>query len=102
MCINVPSHTSYKWTRHAVLVITGLEATATFIIVVTVIASGQVSSEEALSRSLGWAILSIDGLPFLTMTVPALLLAVLNRYLHFALVLSVLMIPAVWVFRQYA
>ncbi len=72
------------------------------IIVVRVAASGQLNSGEALARSLGWAILAIYGLPFLCLAVPALLLAAFNRYLPIALVLSVLVIPAVWIFAWYA
>src|ERR1700722_4220214 len=72
------------------------------VIVVTVVAGGQLSSGEALSRSLGWALLTIYGLPYRSMAVPALLLAALNRYLPIALVLSLLVIPAVWLFVRYA
>jgi hypothetical protein len=88
--------------RRAVLVLTGLESLAMLAIVVIVVAGGQLSSGEALSRSLGWALLEIYGLPYLCMTVPALLLAALNRYLPVALALSLLVLPAVWLFLTYA
>jgi hypothetical protein len=88
--------------RRAVLVLTGLESLAMLAIVVIVVASGQLSSGEALSRSLGWALLAIYGLPYLCLTVPALLLAVLNRHLPVALALSLLVPPAVWLFVTYA
>ena len=88
--------------RRAVLVLTGLESLAMLAIVAIVVASGQLSSGEALSRSLGWALLEIYGLPYLCMTVPALLLAALNRHLPVALALSLLVIPAVWLFVRYA
>jgi hypothetical protein len=100
MGANVPGQIGPKWIRLAVLVLTGLESLAMLVIVVVV--SPQLGSGEALSRSLGWAILAIYGLPYLTMAVPALLLAVLNRHLPIALVLSLLVIPAVWLFVQYA
>jgi hypothetical protein len=88
--------------RRAVLVLTGLESLAMLAIVVIVLASGQLGSGEALSRSLGWALLEIYGLPYLCMTVPALLLAALNRHLPVALALSLLVLPAVWLFVTYA
>ena len=102
MGTNVPGKIGPKWTRRAVLVVVGLESIAMLVIVVTVVASGQLSSGEALSRSLGWALLTIYGLPYLSLAVPALLLAALNRYLPIALVLSLLVIPAVWLFVRYA
>jgi hypothetical protein len=51
---------------------------------------------------LGWALLEIYGLPYLAMTVPAVLLVALNRWLSVALALSLLAIPATWLFVQYA
>jgi hypothetical protein len=99
---DVPSPIGPKWTRRAVLVIVGLESIAVLVIMVTVVASGQLSSGEALSRSLGWAILTIYGLPYVSLAIPALLLAVLNRHLPIALVLSLLVVPAVWLFGWYA
>lgn len=102
MGLDVSSQSGPNWTRLAVLVLSGLESVAMLVIVVTVVGSGQLSSGEALSRSLGWALLAIYGLPYLTMALPALLLAILNRYLPMALALSLLVIPAVWLFVRYA
>jgi hypothetical protein len=91
-----------KWIRGAVLVIGGVQSMAMFAIAAMVVASGQLSSGEALSRSLGWAILEIYGLPYLILAVPALLLVALNRYLPVALALSLMVVPAVWLFLRYA
>jgi hypothetical protein len=102
MGLDVSSQSGPNWTRRAVLVLAGLESVAMLVIVVTVVGGGQLSSGEALSRSLGWALLTIYGLPYLTMALPALLLAILNRYLPIALALSLLVIPAVWLFVRYA
>jgi hypothetical protein len=85
-----------------VLIIAGLESVAMLGIIVIVVSSGQLRSGEALSRSLGWAILGIYGLPYLILAMPALLLAALNRYLPIALALSLLAIPAVWLVLRYA
>jgi hypothetical protein len=102
MGLDVSSRSGPNWTRRVVLVLAGLESVAMLVIVVTVVGSGQLSSGEALSRSLGWALLAIYGLPYLTMALPALLLAILNRFLPIALALSLLVIPAVWLFVRYA
>jgi hypothetical protein len=102
MGTGVPAQNGPNWTRRAVLLIAGLESIAMLVIVVTVIGSGQLSSGEALSRSLGWALLAIYGLPYLVLAVPALLLAALNRLLSVALALSLLVFPAVWLFVRYA
>jgi hypothetical protein len=91
-----------RWIRRAVLVMAGLESIAMFAIVVIVVSSGQLSSGETFSRSLGWAILAIYGLPYLIMALPALLLAALNRQLPVALAFSLLVFPAVWLFWRYA
>jgi hypothetical protein len=99
---NIPRSVGPNWTRRAVLVLAGLETLAMFVIVAVVVGSGQLSSGEALSRSLGSALLAIYGLPYLFMGVPALLLAALNRHLLIALVLSLLVVPAVLLFVRYA
>jgi hypothetical protein len=78
-----------------VLVIVGCETLAMAVIAVSVVGEGQLSSGEALSRSLGWAILAIYGLPYLCLALPALLLAALNRHLSIALALCLLAFPAV-------
>jgi hypothetical protein len=85
-----------------VLLIGGLESMAMLVIAAMVVASGQLRSGEALSRSLGWAVLEIYGLPYLVLAVPALLLAALNRCLPIALALSLMVVPAVWLFLRYA
>jgi hypothetical protein len=85
-----------------VLVIGGIQSMAMFAIAAMVVASGQLSSGEPLSRSLGWAILEIYGLPYVILAVPALLLVALNRYLPVALALSLMVVPAVWLFLRYA
>jgi hypothetical protein len=99
---DVPSKIGPNWTRRAVVAIAGLESMAMLVIVVTLVGSGQLSSGEALSRSLGGALLAIYGLPYLGLAVPALLLAALNRHLPIALALSLLVIPTVWLFVRYA
>lgn len=100
MGADVPGRIGPKWIRRAVFVLTGLESMA--MLVIAGVVSPQLGSGEALSRSLGWAILAIYGLPYLGLAVPALLLAALNRHLPIALVLSLLVIPAAWLFVQYA
>jgi hypothetical protein len=99
---DVPAQSGRKWLRRAVLLIAGLESMAILVLVVMVIGSGQLRSGEQLSRELGWAILEIYGLPYLSLAVPALLLAALNRYLPVALALCLLVVPAIWVFLRYA
>jgi hypothetical protein len=98
----LPNRRASKWMRGAVLVIVGLESAVMFVIVANVVGSGALSSSEALSRTLARAVLTIYGLPYLSLTVPALLLAALNRHLPIALALSLLVIPAVWLFFRYA
>ena len=97
-----PRRAGARWIRAAVLVVGGLESMAMFVIAATVVSGGQLRSGEALSRSLGWAVLEIYGLPYLILAVPALLLAALNRLLPVALALSLMVVPAVWLFLRYA
>jgi hypothetical protein len=99
---DIPSQSGPNWTRLAVFVIAGLESMAMLAFVVMLVGSGELRSGEALSRSLGWAILTIYGLPYVTLAVPALLLAALNRLLPLAIALSLLVIPAIWLFMRYA
>jgi hypothetical protein len=99
---DVPAQSGPNWLRRAVLLIAGLESIAMLILVVTVVGSGQLRSGEQLARELGWAVLEIYGLPYLSLAVPALLLAALNRHLPVALALSLLVFPAVWLFVRYA
>jgi hypothetical protein len=98
----VSAQSKPNWLRRAVLLIAGLESIAMLILVVAVVGSGQLRSGEQLARELGWAVLEIYGLPYLSLAVPALLLAALNRYLPVALALSLLLFPAVWLFVRYA
>ena len=91
-----------NWLRRAVLLIAGLESTAMLILVVAVVGGGQLRSGEQLARELGWAVLEIYGLPYVSLAVPALLLAALNRHLPVALALSLLVFPAVWLLVRYA
>jgi hypothetical protein len=99
---DVPAYSRPNWLRRAVLLIAGLESIAMLILVVAVVGSGQLRSGEQLARELGWAVLEIYGLPYLSLAAPALLLAALNRYLPVALALSLLVFPAVWLFVRYA
>jgi hypothetical protein len=99
---DLPAQSAPNWMRRAVLAIVGVETMGMLFIVVTVVGGGQLTSGEALSRSLGWAILTIYGLPYLALAAPALLLAALNRLVPVALVLSLLVIPAVWLFVRNA
>jgi hypothetical protein len=98
----VPAQSGPNWLRRAVLLIAGLESMAMLILVLTVVGSGQLRASEQLARELGWAVLEIYGLPYLSLAVPALLLAALNRYLPVALAFSLLMFPAIWLFVRYA
>ena len=82
--------------RLVVLTIAGIETIAAFGIGAMVIAGGALNSGEQLSRSIGWAIISIVGLPLLCTTAPALLLATLNRNLRLALALSLFFFPVLW------
>lgn len=102
MGTDLPAQSGPNWLRRAVLLIAGLESMAMLIVLMAVVVSGQLRSGEQLSRELGWAILEIYGLPYLSLTVPALLLAGLNRYLPVALALCLLVIPAIWLFVRYA
>jgi hypothetical protein len=96
----VPAQSRPNWLRRAVLLIAGLESMGMLVLVVMV--SGQLRASEQLARELGWAILEIYGLPYLSLAVPALLLAALNRFLPIALALSLLVVPAIWLFVRYA
>jgi hypothetical protein len=98
----VSAQSGPNWLRRAVLLIAGLESIAMLILLVAVVGSGQLRSGEQLARELGRAVLEIYGLPYMSLAVPALLLAALNRYLPVALALSLLVFPAVWLFVRYA
>ena len=93
MAAMVPVANRRKWLRLAVFGLGGLEAAALLVVLAMVLGSGQLTSGEALSRSIGWAILAIYGLPCAARVGPALVLAVLDRRLWLALALCVLVIP---------
>lgn len=63
------------------------------VVIGIVIASVQLFSGEQLSRELAWASIMAFGLPYLTFVVPAVILAIVNRYLVLALGLCVLSLP---------
>ena len=67
-------------------------ATLLLLIILT-IASGQLSSNEQLSRNLSWALIFIYGVPFFACVLPAVLLAAFNRWLPLAATLCALSIP---------
>jgi hypothetical protein len=98
----VSAQSGPNWLRRAVLLIAGLESMAMLVLAVTVVGSGQLRASEQLARELGWAVLEIYGLPYLSLAAPALLLAALNRYLLVALALCLLVFPAIWLFVRYA
>ena len=89
-----------RW-RLATFAVVGLETLLMIGLLIMVAGSGQLSSGEALSRSLGWAILAIYGLPYLIFVVPALVLAVLNRWPLLAFILSLLPAPALYLASQF-
>ena len=91
-----------RWLRPITLVIVGLQSIGMLAILWGVLSSGQLTSGEALSRSLGLALLEIYGLPYVCLSVPALVLALFNRYLPAALALSLLAIPAGWLTFRFA
>jgi hypothetical protein len=76
--------------RRLVFLFGGLETIAIMVVVGLVIASGQLTSGEQLSRELGWGALMIFGLPYLASVVPALLFAIMHRRLPLALALCAL------------
>jgi hypothetical protein len=88
--------------RKLVFLIGGAETTAMAIVAGIVIASGQLTSGEQLSRELGRAILMIYGLPYLACGAPALLLAFMNRALPLALGLCALQPILTYVAYAYA
>lgn len=80
--------------RLIVLSIAGVQTIAMAALLLMIVTSGHLTSGEALSRSIGWAALMIYGIPYAVFAAPALALALLNRWLPLALVLSLLAIPA--------
>jgi hypothetical protein len=88
--------------RVVVLVLAGLGTAGMLGIVGLVLSSGQLSSGEELSRTLGWAVLLIYGIPWAACILPALVLGILNRWLPLALVLCLAAGPVLYVFFQTA
>lgn len=88
--------------RSLVFFISGLEAIAITVVIGIVVASGQLTSGEPLSRELAWGAVIIFGLPYLAFVAPALFLAFINRYLPFALGLCVLLPPVAFLAFVYA
>ena len=77
--------------RMAVLVIAGVATVALCLLLGMM--RGMFTSGESLSRSIAWAVATIYGFPYLVCVVPALILAILDRWLPLALVLCVLAVP---------
>ena len=90
------------WLRFAVFIVGGLETAAVLILLGIIVSSGQLASGEALSRSLGWAIVAIYGVAYLICVVPALILAAVNRRLLFALALCFLVVPVIFLAFRHA
>jgi hypothetical protein len=88
--------------RRLVFLIGGAETTFVAIAIGVVIASGQLTSGEQLSRELGRAALMIYGLPYLACGAPALLLAFMNRGLPLALGLCAFLPVLAYVAYAYA
>lgn len=85
-----------------VLVLAGLATAVMLGIVALVVASGQLSSGEQLSRSLGWAILGMYAIPWAICVLPALVLGILDRWLPLALALCLAAAPLTWIIVQTA
>ena len=86
--------------RLVVLGLSGLGTIAMLVLLASVLMSGQLFSNESLSRDLTIAIILIYGIPYAIFILPALVLGLLNRWLPLALVLCILAVPAfILVFR---
>ncbi len=91
---------SRSWLRVAVFALGGLQTAAILGLLGLLASSGQLASGEALSRSMAWAIVAIYGGPYLLLVVPALVLALVNRHLAFALTLCLVSLPVgIFLFR---
>ncbi len=90
------------WLRPAVLVLGGLETIGALYILGGVLASGQLTSGEQLSRTLAWAVMFIYLVPYLVLVVPGLVLAWRNRRLPLALALCFAAVPITYAFYQKA
>jgi hypothetical protein len=88
--------------RVVVLVLAGLATAAMLGIVGLVLSSGQLNSGEQLSRTLGWALLLVYGIPWVACILPALVLGILNRWLPLALALCLAAGPLLYIIFQSA
>ena len=88
--------------RTSVFIVGGLQTAMVLTVLWIVVSSGHLTSAETLSRELARALLYIYGLPYLAFTLPALVLAVFNRALPFALALCLLAIAATFIFFRNA
>lgn len=90
------------WSRVTVFILGGVETLAILLLTGFVIGSGQLTSGEALSQRLGWAIVQIYGIPYTICVLPALFLAAVNRWLPLALALCILVVPLTLFFFAFA
>lgn len=88
--------------RMFVLIAGGLLTLAMAIVAGAVIASGQLTSGEGLSRSMGWAVLTIYGTAWAACVLPAMALAIADRLIPLALILCLLTAPVVVAVFHYA
>ena len=79
--------------RIAVLTLAGIE-TVLFAVVAFFVLFQALLSNEQLSRSIGWAIMSIAAALFAVFTLPALILGIRGRWLKTALLLAILAVAA--------
>ncbi len=83
--------------RILIFLLGGLETVAVMVVIGIVMASGQLFSGEQLSRELAWAAIMVFGLPYLICVIPALIFAIVNRFLLVALGLCALSPPIAYV-----
>lgn len=88
--------------RLFVLVAGGVLTLAMAFVVGAVVSSGQLSSGEGLSRSMGWAVIAIYGTVWAACVLPALILATANRLIPLALFLCLLTVPVFLAVFHYA
>lgn len=84
--------------RIAVLLLAGTEAVL-FAVVAYFVLNQAISSNEQLSRSIGWALAAVVAAPIVLLTLPALILGIWGHRLKLALGLAILalVLPlAVW------
>lgn len=80
------------WLRNLVLVIAGLQAALFVFLELYFLASA--ASMDPLGRSIAQAVAMLIPIPFVLFTLPALVLAVMRRWLPLAAILALLAIPA--------